>query len=369
MSMIDFDVNGVVFCVRNDALGDVGEQDAFGKPLKDWVASTIPAAVTFVPFASVENPVKKLQAVIDPNKSITVALFCDTPLVSAKTVATAISTLKNGSANVLELPRGYVFKTDYLFKTDVIYSSAKSVDSEFAAVVDMVSLSAVKDELRRRILEYHASRGVFIADFNSTFIDCEVVLERGAIIEPYNFIKGKSVVHAGAHIKPGNYIESCAIGEGAVLDSSRLYESTIGANTSVGPFAYIRPKVSIGIGCRIGDFVELKNCTIGNGSKVSHLSYVGDAELGKNCNVGCGVVFVNYDGKNKHRAVVGNRVFIGSNSNLIAPVIVRDGAFIAAGSTITDSVPNHALAIARARQSVIENWKGNLYAPVNDECD
>ncbi|MCH5154063.1 MAG: hypothetical protein J1F71_02510 [Clostridiales bacterium] len=162
---------------------------------------------------------------------------------------------------------------------------------------------------------------------------------------------------------PGNYIENCIIGSGARIDSSRLYESYVGEETRVGPFAYIRPNSVIGKGCRIGDFVELKSCVIGDGSKVSHLSYIGDAELGAECNVGCGVVFANYDGKNKYKSIVGNRVFIGSNANIIAPVYIADRAFIAAGSTVTDNVPAEALAVARARQVNIPHWKGNLYAP------
>ena len=147
--------------------------------------------------------------------------------------------------------------------------------------------------------------------------------------------------------------------------SSRLYDSLIGAETRVGPFAYIRPNTVIGCGCRIGDFVELKNCVIGDGSKVSHLTYIGDAELGRDCNVGCGVVFANYDGKNKYKSIVGSRVFIGSNANIVAPVSIEDCAFIAAGSTITKEVPAHALAVARARQTVIPDWAGNVYAPLN----
>ena len=132
-----------------------------------------------------------------------------------------------------------------------------------------------------------------IPDFNNTHIDCDVVISKGAIIEPYNFLKGKTIIKSDAHILPGNYIENCIIGRGARIDSSRLYDSLIGADTRVGPFAYIRPNAVVGCGCRIGDFVELKNCVIGDGCKVSHLSYVGDAELGKDCNVGCGVVFAN----------------------------------------------------------------------------
>ena len=131
----------------------------------------------------------------------------------------------------------------------------------------------------------------------------------------------------------------------------------------MGPYAYIRPDSIIGPDCRIGDFVEIKKSIIGAKCKVSHLSYVGDCEMGEACNIGCGVVFVNYDGKNKFRSKVGNRVFVGSNSNIVAPVVLEDGAFIAAGSTLTQDVPQGALAIARARQVNKPEWTGNRFCP------
>ena len=134
-------------------------------------------------------------------------------------------------------------------------------------------------------------------------------------------------------------------------------DSEIRENTTVGPFAYVRPNCVVGSNARIGDFVELKNTNIGNGTKVSHLTYVGDSDVGENCNFGCGTVTVNYDGKKKYRTTIGNNVFIGCNSNLVAPVTLKDGAYTAAGSTITDEVPENNLAIARARQVNKETWK------------
>ena len=160
-----------------------------------------------------------------------------------------------------------------------------------------------------------------------------------------------------------NVLEDAIIGEGAEINSSRIYRSYIGERTTVGPFAYIRPDSIIGPDCRIGDFVEIKKSIIGAGCKVSHLSYVGDCEMGEKCNIGCGVVFVNYDGKDKFRTKVGNRVFVGSNSNIIAPMVIEDGAFIAAGSTLNQDVPAGSLAIARARQVNKPEWLGNKFAP------
>ncbi len=365
--MIDFGINGIVLRVKSKTLGEVGDRSVCGKTLCDWVSIAFGAPTKVIDGAQTVNAVEKLRSAVDRKKPVTVVLYCDTPLVSSRTVSAAVEKLQSENANVVRLPRGFVFKTEYLFETDALFlQSEDQKDGEFATVTDGERLSAVSDVIRKRILRYHAANGVFISDFKNTYIDCDVVISRGVTIEPYNFIKGKTVIKEGATILPGNYIENCIIAENARIDSSRLYDSSVGASTKVGPFAYIRPNSVIGSNCRIGDFVELKNCIIGNGSKVSHLTYIGDAQLGEDCNVGCGVVFANYDGKNKYRSVVGNRVFIGSNANIVAPVSIADRAFIAAGSTITKAVPTQALAVARARQSVIENWQGNVYAPPLD---
>jgi len=197
---------------------------------------------------------------------------------------------------------------------------------------------------------------VQIEDPNSTFIGCDVVIGRGVVIAPSNTLSGKTIVKDKVRLNRGNVIDSAIIDEGAKVSESQIFSSYIGKNTTVGPFSYIRPKSVIGEGCRIGDFVEIKNSIVGDGSKIAHLSYVGDAEIGKNCNVGCGVVFANYDGKNKNKTKVGDDVFIGSNVNLVAPIEVKAGAFLAAGSTLTSDVPPHALAIARARQVLKQDW-------------
>ncbi len=362
--MIDFGINGIVLRVKHKTLGELGDISVYGKNMSDWVGAATGTVYKTVEAAKVVNAVDKLRAAVDRAKPVTVILYCDTPLVSARTVSEAAQRLKANKLEALRLPRGFVFNTDYLFRTDELFMQSDAVEEgEFMTVTDAESLGKVTDIVRRRILRYHAAGGVFITDFANTYIDCDAVIARGARIEPYNFIKGKTVIKEGAQILPGNYIENCIIGENARVDSSRLYSSLVGAGTKVGPFAYLRPDTVIGRDCRIGDFVELKNCIIGDGCKVSHLTYIGDAQLGRECNVGCGVVFANYDGKNKYRSVIGDRVFIGSNANIVAPVSVADRAFIAAGSTITKNVPSQALAVARARQTLIDNWQGNAYAP------
>ena len=361
--MVDLGLNGIILRVKNNALGEAWDIPVLGKTLEGWAAAALNAQYTTVDASPVINLADKLKAAVDKTKPVTVALYCDTPLVNRKTVEVAVKQLVEQKLNMIKLPRGCVFKTEYLLEATEIFPQEPAGGGEFEAVTDCESLSRITDVIRRRILHYHAANGVRIPDFNNTHIDCDVVISKGAIIEPYNFLKGKTIIKSDAHILPGNYIENCIIGRGARIDSSRLYDSLIGADTRVGPFAYIRPNTVVGCGCRIGDFVELKNCVIGDGCKVSHLSYVGDAELGKDCNVGCGVVFANYDGKNKYKSVIGSRVFIGSNANIVAPVKIADRSFIAAGSTITKEVPEQALAIARARQTLIPNWQGDMYAP------
>lgn len=361
--MVNIGINGVILRVKNNNLGDIWNLPILGKSLEEWVAGTLNVPCQTIESSTVINIAEKIKPLIDRSKPITAVLYCDTPLITAKTIETAVRQLTAQNLNMVKLPRGTVFKTEYLYGTETLFPQDPTGSGEFEAVTDCESLSRITDSLRRRILNFHASKGVLITDYKNVYIDCDAVIERGAVIEPYNFIKGKTIIKADAHIMPNNYIENCIIGSGARVDSSRLYSSIVGNETKVGPFAYIRPNSVIGKECRIGDFVELKNCVIGDGCKVSHLSYIGDAELGAECNVGCGVVFANYDGKNKFKSVVGNRVFIGSNANIVAPVHIADHAFIAAGSTVTDEVPAEALAIARARQRNIPHWSGNMYAP------
>lgn len=198
--------------------------------------------------------------------------------------------------------------------------------------------------------------GVDFCDIYTAFIDEEVVIEPGAVIGQNVILKGKTVIHAGATIGPSSVLQDAEIGSGTVVEASHIYESTVGENTTVGPFAYIRPGSRIGSECKVGDFVEVKNSTFGDGSKSAHLTYIGDADIGKNVNLGCGVVFVNFDGAKKYRSTVGDDCFIGCNSNLVSPVRLGDGAYIAAGTTVTEDVPEDALAIGRSRQTTKEHW-------------
>jgi bifunctional UDP-N-acetylglucosamine pyrophosphorylase/glucosamine-1-phosphate N-acetyltransferase len=200
-------------------------------------------------------------------------------------------------------------------------------------------------------------QGVFIMDAASTWIDAEATIGAGTVIYPGVFIEGACEIGENCVLGANTRIVCSRMGNGASVSYSVVLNSRIGEDTSVGPFAYVRPGSNIGSHCKIGDFVEVKNSTIGDGTKASHLTYVGDSVVGNNVNFGCGTVTVNYDGINKHKTIIGNNAFIGCNTNLVAPVTLDNGAYTAAGSTITNDVPQNALAIARARQVNKEGWQ------------
>jgi bifunctional UDP-N-acetylglucosamine pyrophosphorylase/glucosamine-1-phosphate N-acetyltransferase len=168
------------------------------------------------------------------------------------------------------------------------------------------------------------------------------------------------VIGSDCQIGPNTEIDSCEIGNETVIRQSVAHKSSIGSHVNIGPFAHIRPDSSISDDVKVGNFVELKKAVFGKGSKASHLSYIGDAEVGNNVNIGCGSITVNYDGKNKFLTKIEDDVFVGCNSNLVAPVTIGKGSYIAAGSTITKNVPDDALSIARARQINKENYVDKL---------
>ena len=206
-----------------------------------------------------------------------------------------------------------------------------------------------KEAARAAINLKHLEKGVEFVDLHAAYIDEEVTIGTGTVIGPCVTLKGKTVIGENCIIGQNSRIEDSVLGDGVTVQSSVILESRVGSGTSVGPFAYLRPKSDVGENCKIGDFVEVKNSVFGNGSKASHLTYIGDSDVGENVNLGCGVVFVNYDGTNKYRSTVGDGAFIGCNSNLVSPVHVGEGAYVAAGSTVTEEVEADALYIARAR--------------------
>ncbi|MBW4539254.1 MAG: bifunctional UDP-N-acetylglucosamine diphosphorylase/glucosamine-1-phosphate N-acetyltransferase GlmU [Myxacorys chilensis ATA2-1-KO14] len=228
---------------------------------------------------------------------------------------------------------------------------------EILGINDRKQLSESYSILQTRIKDHWMAQGVTIIDPSSVTIDDSVTLQSNVIIEPQTHLRGKTAIGSGSRIGPGSLIEDSQIGENVTLLFSVVCESAVQSETRVGPYAHIRGEATVGAGCRIGNFVELKNSQLGENTNVAHLSYVGDASLGDRVNIGAGTITVNYDGVNKHRTTIGDRTKIGSNNTLVAPLTIGEDVTTAAGSTITDDLPNDCLAIARSRQVVKPGWR------------
>jgi len=228
--------------------------------------------------------------------------------------------------------------------------------AETLGINSRIQLAEAEKILRRRKLIRLMDNGVTIMDIESTFIDDQVCIEPDTIIYPFTWIEGATTIGKGSKIGPNSRIQNSSIGENAILHFIYAHECQIGNDVTVGPYVHLRPDTVLADGVKIGNFVEVKNSQVGARTKIPHLSYIGDTDMGAGVNIGCGAITVNYDGKKKHRTIVQDGAFIGCNSNLVAPVTVGEGAYVAAGSTITKNVPRAALGVARARQSNIENW-------------
>lgn len=240
--------------------------------------------------------------------------------------------------------------------TDKSHKSIYEERNQFLVVKDRVALAMATEEIKSRINHEIMLSGVTIVDPSNTYIDYGVTIGQDSIIMPNTILQGNTSIGQDCLIGPNSRISNCNIGNNVEVANSVAIDSSIGDETHVGPFAYLRPGSVVGSKVKIGDFVEIKKSSIGDRTKISHLTYVGDAEIGKNVNIGCGVVVVNYDGKHKNKTIVEDNCFIGCNTNLVSPVVVRSGAYTAAGSTITDTVPENSLAIARERQVIKQDW-------------
>lgn len=221
---------------------------------------------------------------------------------------------------------------------------------ESLGVNDRVALAEAARLMRHRINERHMRNGVTLIDPASTYIDVDVEIGQDTVIEANVTLRGKTKVGCDCVISNGSVFDNAEIGDRVHVSSSEIEDSKVEDDVTIGPFAHLRPGSEIKTGVKIGNYVETKKAVIGEGTKLPHFIYMGDAEVGKNVNVGCGTISVNYDGFNKFKTKIGDNVFVGCNSNLVAPVEIADNTYIAAGSTITDDVPEDALAIGRARQ-------------------
>lgn len=231
-----------------------------------------------------------------------------------------------------------------------------SDSNEFLGINDRVQLASLSALYQKRRNEDLMRSGVTIIESETTWIGPDVVCAKDVTILPGTSIMGKSSLASGVRVGPRTTLNNCSVDEGAEIRESTVSDSHIGAESTVGPYSFIRPGTVLARKAKVGAYVEIKASTIGEGSKVPHLSYVGDAEIGVGTNIGAATIFVNYDGVDKHKSKIGNHVRIGSDSMIVAPVEVGDGAYTAAGSVITENVPAGAIAVARARQRNILGW-------------
>ncbi|MCI8622666.1 MAG: bifunctional UDP-N-acetylglucosamine diphosphorylase/glucosamine-1-phosphate N-acetyltransferase GlmU [Provencibacterium sp.] len=225
---------------------------------------------------------------------------------------------------------------------------------------DRRGLLKLNEIARRRVFDQLLEKGVNLLCTDGLIVSPDACIEPDATLYPGVIIKGNTRIGAGCVITSGSVVEDSVLGEGVTVNASQIYRSTVGDGARIGPFSHLRPDSHLAAGVKLGDFVEVKNSSIGEKTSVAHLTYVGDSDVGARCNFGCGVVTVNYDGLKKSRNTIGDDVFIGCNTNLVAPVTLGDGAYTAAGSTITEDVPGDALAIARARQVNKPEWSARF---------
>ncbi len=253
-----------------------------------------------------------------------------------------------------------------LYLTDAVHvalSDGVQVNAHVAAEPEVmlainsrVELAEVNAIMRRRLLERLMLAGVTVEDPATTYVDWGVEVGRDSVLRANTHLIGRTTVGAASEIGPGCYLRDTFVGDRARVVASHLHDCVIDSRCSVGPYAYIRPNTVLAEGARVGTFVEIKNSTVGEGSKVPHLSYVGDAIIGRDTNIGAGNITANYDGEHKHPTHIGNGVRTGSDTTFVAPVTVGDGAYTAAGSVVTHDVPPGALAVARARQQSIPGY-------------
>ena len=235
---------------------------------------------------------------------------------------------------------------------------AKHVDDStlVAGVNDRVQLAELAAELNRRIVAAHQRAGVTIIDPATTWVDVDVTIGRDTVVHPGTQLLGATRIGGRCQIGPDTTLTDVTVGEDAVVVRTHGGQSAIGAGAAVGPFAYLRPGTTLGADAKLGAFVETKNSTIGAGTKVPHLTYVGDADIGEHSNIGASSVFVNYDGEKKSRTTIGSHVRTGSDTMFVAPVSIGDGAYTGAGTVVRDDVPPGALAVSAGPQRNIDGW-------------
>ena len=241
-------------------------------------------------------------------------------------------------------------------KGEKIFAVAADSYEETLGVNSRAQLAASEKILRRRKNEALMAEGVTLMDPETTYVDVDVVVGRDTVIYPGTWLEGRTVIGEGCEIGPNSRFQNVKVGAHVTAHFCYAHECEIADGVTLGPYVHIRPDTKLAAGVKIGNFVEVKNSMVGEGTKLPHLSYIGDSDIGAGVNMGCGTITVNYDGKKKFRTTVGDGAFVGCNSNLVAPVRVGDNAYVGAGSTITKDIPEGDLAIARAHQKNITGW-------------
>lgn len=340
------------------------DQVIFGKTIKEIITETLKEEGCLIEKADVKEGLESI-----------IFFMAHAPLID-------LTWIQN---NILQYPDDLIFFKDNMERPVAFYMPTKIIDkhldiiqSDFINFADITEqlqetyrvecmkgkavveskkdLQYVMKRLQKRINMKLIEAGATIIDTETTYIDFDVKVGMDTLIYPNTFLTGQTVIGEDCVIGPDARIIDSIIGNNTSVKDSTVVESTIENHTAVGPYAYIRPNSKVGSHVKVGDFVEVKNSNIGDGTKISHLAYVGDADLGKNINVGCGVVFTNYDGKNKYRSVIKDNSFIGCNANIVAPVVLEELSYVAAGTTVTKNVPSGALAVGRAKQENKLGW-------------
>ncbi|MFA6948678.1 MAG: hypothetical protein WCQ72_06835 [Eubacteriales bacterium] len=245
---------------------------------------------------------------------------------------------------------------------------AEVLDRYFSDIESRAEFFLAADEYLYDIKSYFADNGVDFVSFEGTVIACDAEIGEGTLIYPNVQIRSGAVIGKNCVIGSGSVIENSKIGDGCNINATQIYGSTLDENVKIGPFSHVRPGTHLHAGVKVGDFVEIKNSDVGENTHASHLTYIGDSDVGADVNFGCGTVTSNYDGREKHRTIIGDGAFIGCNTNLVAPVTVGEHGYTAAGSTVTKDVPPFALAISRSKQINLEGWVKGREKEENDSA-
>lgn len=318
---------------------DVGDSSGYGRIIRDGDG----AVTQIVEHRDASGDQLKIN-------EINTGIYC----FAAKELFTALQTISPANA------QGEYYLTDVI---SVIAGSGgrtgavKVEDAlEIMGINDRVQLAAAETLMRRKILTAHMTAGVTIIDPDNTYIGSEVIIGCDSIVYPGTVMEGNCCFGENSILGPYSRLTNVKAGNAVTVQNSVITDTSVGNGVTIGPFAYIRPGTVLGDNVKVGDFVEIKNSVVEKGSKVPHLSYVGDAHIGERVNIGAGTITCNYDGTEKWKTSIGNNAFIGSNTNLVAPVTVGENAIVGAGSTVTKNVPDGALCIERAKQKVYPEW-------------